>query len=469
MAHKAKILVVDDDKNSLSGLLRLLQQEGYEASGAISAYEALALMDNQSFDIVLTDMKMPRLGAIPLIEEIRRKDDGIPIVVMTAYSSIENAVAAIKSGAEDYLPKPLNLTELKEKLERIWERRKLRRHTEELREKLAEEQPFSELVGNTSEMQRILKTVRDVAPSMATVIIYGETGVGKELVAQAIHRYSHRKDKPFVVLHCAALADGVLESELFGHEKGSFTGALYTRKGRFELAHGGTLFLDEVAEMSHSVQVKLLRVVEAGRFERVGGEETRQVDVRLIAATNKELEEQVAQGKFREDLYYRLNVIRINLPPLRDRRADIPLLADYFLIHYARRNNKNIQGFSPQALRLLQEYHWPGNVRELENTIERAVVLCKKGIIEPEHLSSNILPKDKVQPFMQVRLGSPIKDVEKELILKTLELTGGNKTEAAKLLGISTRKIEYKVKEWGLEDPSAQKLPPEERISEKFS
>ncbi|MFQ5956819.1 MAG: sigma-54-dependent transcriptional regulator [Candidatus Brocadiales bacterium] len=446
---RARILVVEDDRNSLSGLLKLLQQEGYETSGAISAYEALALMETQHFDIVLADMRLPRLGALSLIDEIKKRDADMPVVVMTAYSSIENAVAAIKRGAEEYLTKPLNMNELKDKLGRIWERQQLLKDNEELKARLQKKRPFSELVGNTAVMRKIFEMVRDVASSAATVLIYGETGVGKELVAHAVHQSSKRKDGPFVVLHCAALADGVLESELFGHETGSFTGALYTRKGRFELAHQGTLFLDEVAEMSHNVQTKLLRVIETGQFERVGGEGTRQVDVRLIAATNKDLSKEVSEGKFREDLYYRLNVIRLDIPPLRERPADVPLLVDYFLIRYRQKNNKNIKGVSPDAMRLLREYSWPGNVRELENTIERAVVLCKKNVIEPEHLPPGLMPRDSaIVPLFHVRIGTPLKDVEKELIMKTLELTSGNKTDAAKLLGISTRKVEYKVKEW---------------------
>lgn len=446
---KPKILVVEDDRNALTGLLKLLQKEGYETSGAISAYEALALMDTQHYDLILTDMKLPKLGAISLIDEIKKKDADLPIIVMTAYSSIDNAVAVIKRGAEEYLTKPINMNELKHKLEKIWERQQLLKDNEELKARLKRKQPFPDLVGNTLEMRNVFKTVRDVAPSTATVLIHGETGVGKELVAQAIHQSSARKDGPFVVLHCAALADGVLESELFGHEKGSFTGALYTRKGRFELAHKGTLFLDEVAEMSQHVQIKLLRVIETGQFERVGGESTRQVDVRLIAATNKDLSKEVAVGRFREDLYYRLNVIRIDIPPLRERKADIPLLVDYFLIRYARKNQKNIKGISPEAMRLLKDYSWPGNVRELENAIERAVVLCKKSIIGPEHLPPELTPEEGVvSPLLEVRIGTPLKEVEKEVILKTLELTGGNKTDAAKLLGISTRKVEYKVKEW---------------------
>ncbi len=449
MTTHQRILVVEDDKNSLSGLLKLLQREGYETSGAISAYEALALMETQHYDIVLSDMKLPGLGALSLIEEIKKKDTEIPIVIMTAYSSIENAVAAIKKGAEDYLTKPLNIDALKRTLKKIGERQRLLKENEELKTRLQNKNAFQEFVGNTKEMRKMFDTIRDVAPSTATVLIYGETGVGKEMVAQAVHRLSLRKDGPFTVLHCAALAEGVLESELFGHDKGSFTGALYTRKGRFELAHQGTLFLDEVSEMSPQVQVKLLRVIETGQFERVGGEVTKEVDVRLLAATNKDLGKEVAEGRFREDLYYRINVINIDIPPLRERRADIPLLADYFVIHYAQKNNKSIKGVSPEVMRLLKDYGWPGNVRELENTVERAVVLCKKNVIEPEHLPSNIMPSgETITPYLQLRIGTPLKDVEKEVILKTLELTGGNKTDAAKLLGVSTRKVEYKVKEW---------------------
>lgn len=452
-----KILVVDDDKNSLSGLVRLLEREGYEASGAISAYEALALLDNQRFDIVLTDMKLPGMGGLSLLEEIKKRDELLPILVMTAYGSVENAVAAVKKGAEHYLTKPLDLEELKVAIDKVWHQRKRLQEAEELKGRLEAEPGVSELVGNTPEMQRVLNTIRDVASSTATVLVQGETGVGKELVARAIHSYSPRKNKPFVVLHCAALADGVLESELFGHEKGSFTGALYTRRGRFELAHGGTLFLDEVSEMGANVQVKLLRVTETGTFERVGGEETRQVDVRLVAATNKDLESQVSAGKFREDLYYRLNVIKLDIPPLRERKADIPVLANYFLLKYAGKNHKKLQGFSPEAMQLLQRYHWPGNVRELENMVERAVVFCKKNVVEPEYLSPNLAEKGKKPEFIQIRLGMPMKDVERDIILKTLELTHGNKTEAARILGLSSRTIDNKLKEWAPHGP----IPPQ--------
>ncbi len=449
MKNHQRILVVEDDKNSLSGLLKLLQREGYETSGAISAYEALALMETQHYDIVLSDMKLPGLGALSLIDEIRKKDTEIPIVIMTAYSSIENAVAAIKRGAEEYLTKPLNIDALKRTLKKIGERQLLLKENEALKVRLEKKNAFQEFIGNTKEMRKMFSTIRDVAPSTATVLICGETGVGKELVAQAVHRLSPQKGGPFTVLHCAALAGGVLESELFGHDKGSFTGALYTRKGRFEMAHQGTLFLDEVSEMSLQVQVKLLRVIETGQFERVGGEVTKEVDVRLLAATNKDLTKEVAEGRFRKDLYYRINVIKIDIPPLRDRRDDIPLLTDYFLIHYAQKNNKNIKGVSPEVMKLLKDYNWPGNVRELENAIERAVVLSKKNVIETEHLPSNLTHSgETTSPYLQLRVGTPLKDVEKEVILKTLELTGGNKTDAAKLLGVSTRKIEYKVKEW---------------------
>lgn len=449
MKNHQRILVVEDDKNSLSGLLKLLQREGYETSGAISAYEALALMETQHYDIVLSDMKLPGLGALSLIDEIRKKDTEIPIVIMTAYSSIENAVAAIKRGAEEYLTKPLNIDALKRTLKKIGERQLLLKENEALKVRLEKKNAFQEFIGNTKEMRKMFSTIRDVAPSTATVLICGETGVGKELVAQAVHRLSPQKGGPFTVLHCAALAGGVLESELFGHDKGSFTGALYTRKGRFEMAHQGTLFLDEVSEMSLQVQVKLLRVIETGQFERVGGEVTKEVDVRLLAATNKDLEKEVAEGRFRKDLYYRINVIKIDIPPLRDRRDDIPLLTDYFLIHYAQKNNKNIKGVSPEVMKLLKDYNWPGNVRELENAIERAVVLSKKNVIETEHLPSNLTHSgETTSPYLQLRVGTPLKDVEKEVILKTLELTGGSKTDAAKLLGVSTRKIEYKVKEW---------------------
>lgn len=446
---KPRLLLIDDDKNALDGLVKLLMQDGYPVTGVLSGYEALNLLPRKNFDIVVTDMRLPGLGGISLINEIKKRDETIAIVVITGYSSVKTAVDAIKCGADDYLTKPINIEELELVLEKLWERQQLIVQNRLLKEKLKDKYKSSELVGSTPQMHQIFKMIEDVAPSMASILILGETGTGKELIANAVHYQSERAGMPFIALHCAALSEGVLESELFGHEKGAFTGAIQARKGRFELADGGTLFLDEVGEMSLKVQVKLLRVLEKGEFERVGGEKTIKVDVRFIAATNRNLEKEVSEGRFREDLFYRLNVITIHLPPLRERSEDIPILSNFFIMKYAKKYKKEIHGFIPAAVEALCAYQWPGNVRELENIIERAIVLCKDNIITEKHLPGNIIQYKDDAPVIKIPVGISLKEAEKEIIQKTLQITHGSKSDAAKILGISTRKIEYKVKEWG--------------------
>jgi DNA-binding NtrC family response regulator len=445
---KPKLLLVDDDKNALDGLVKILTHDGYPVSGVLSGYEALNLLSRKNFDIIVTDMKLPGIGGLSLIHEIRKKEESVAIVVITAYSSVKTAVEAIKCGADDYLTKPINIEELRLVLEKIWERQRLIAQNRMLKEKLKDKYKSSELVGNTPQMKRIFHMIADVAPSTASILILGETGTGKELVANAVHCQSDRACMPFVALHCAALSEGVLESELFGHEKGAFTGAVQARKGRFEMADGGTLFLDEVGEMSLKVQVKLLRVLEKGEFERVGGEKTLKVDVRLITATNRNLEKEVSEGRFREDLFYRLNVITIPLPSLRERKDDIPILSNFFVIKYTKKYKKEIKGFAPEAMEALCAYHWPGNVRELENVVERAIVLCKKNTISVEHLPRNVVPDKDDMSVIKIPVGISLKEAEKEIIQKTLQMTHGSKKEASKILGISNRKIEYKVKEW---------------------
>ena len=446
---KPKLLLVDDDKNALDGLVKILTHDGYPVSGVLSGYEALSLLSKKNFDIIVTDMKLPGIGGLSLIHEIRKKEESVAIVVITAYSSVKTAVEAIKCGADDYLTKPINIEELKLVLEKIWERQQLIAQNRMVKEKLKDKYKSSELVGSDPQMKQIFHMIVDVAPSMASILILGETGTGKELVAHAIHYQSDRACMPFVALHCAALSEGVLESELFGHEKGAFTGAVQLRKGRFELADGGTLFLDEVGEMSLKVQVKLLRVLEKGEFERVGGEKTLKVDVRLITATNRNLEKEVSEGRFREDLFYRLNVITIHLPSLRERREDIPILSNFFIIKYTKKYKKEIKGFTPEAMESLCAYHWPGNVRELENVVERAIVLCKKNTISVDHLPGNVVPDKDDMSVIKIPVGISLKEAEKEIIQKTLQMTRGSKKEAARILSISHRKIEYKVKEWG--------------------
>ncbi|MCF6157902.1 MAG: sigma-54-dependent Fis family transcriptional regulator [wastewater metagenome] len=446
---KPRLLLVDDDKSALDGLIKILTLDGYPVSGVLSGYEALNLLSKKNFDIVVTDMKLPGLGGIPLIHEIKKKDESIAIVVITAYSSVKTAVDAIKCGADNYLTKPIHIEELTLILEKLWEKQQLIEQNRLLKEKLKNKYRFSELVGGTPQMQQIFKMIEDVAPSTASILILGETGTGKELVANAIHYQSERAGMPFIALHCAALSEGVLESELFGHEKGAFTGAVQSRKGRFELADGGTLFLDEVGEMSLKVQVKLLRVLEKGEFERVGSEKTIKVDVRFVAATNRDLEKEVLEGRFREDLYYRLNVITVHLPPLRERKEDTPLLANFFLMKYTKKYKKEIHGFTPAAVKALCSHQWPGNVRELENIVERAIVLCKGNMITEKHLPGSIIQGTEDIPVVKIPIGTSLKEAEKEIIQKTLQITHGSKSDAAKILGISSRKIEYKLKEWG--------------------
>jgi DNA-binding NtrC family response regulator len=451
---KPRILLVDDDKNTADGLKKILLQDGYDTGCTYTGNEALDLIEAEHFDIVITDMKLPDISGFSIIEKVKKENIDIAVVMITAFSSIQTAIDAMKKGADDYLTKPVNIEELELILKKILERRLLILQNKELKQKLKDKYNFSGIIGNTPEIQLIFKTITEIAPTAATVLIYGDTGTGKELIANAIHYSSDRKDKPFVALHCASLSEGVLESELFGHEKGAFTGAISQRRGRFELANGGSLFLDEVGEMNSHVQIKLLRVLETGKFERVGGEKTIESDVRIIAATNRDLEKEIKEGRFREDLYYRLNVINLKLPLLRERKEDIGLLIDNFLVKYSKKNKKDIKGITPQSAKLLDNYDWPGNIRELENAIERAVVMARNKYIEPNDLPSNInvnTKKSRKETF-RIPSGATMKEIEKKVIIETLQTTNGSKSKAAKILGISTRKIEYKIKEWSMDE-----------------
>ena len=454
--EKLRILLVDDDKNTANGLRKILLQNGYDTSCTYTGKEALNLIETEHFDIVITDMKLPDISGFSIIEKVKKKDTDIAVVMITAFSSWQTAIDAMKKGADDYLAKPVEpgCEELDLIIKKVWEKRLLIKQNKELKQKLNDKYSFSGIIGNTPEIQLIFKTITEIAPTAATVLIYGDTGTGKELIANAIHYSSDRRDKPFITLHCASLSEGVLESELFGHEKGAFTGAISQRRGRFELANGGSLFLDEVGEMNSHVQIKLLRVLETGKFERVGGEKTFESDVRIIAATNKDLEKEIKEGRFREDLYYRLNVINLKLPSLIERKEDIGLLIDNFLIKYSKKNRKNIKGLTPQSAKLLNNYDWPGNVRELENAIERAVVMARNEYVEPNDLPSNInvnTKKSRKETF-RIPSGATMKEIEKKVIIETLQTTNGSKSKAAKILGISTRKIEYKIKEWSKDE-----------------
>jgi DNA-binding NtrC family response regulator len=442
---KTRILVVDDEANARTALAEMLKDEGYAAETAADGFKALGKLAEFAPHVLLTDLKMPGMDGLELLRKARDLDESIVVIVMTAFGAVDTAVAAMREGASDYLTKPLNMNELLLVLQREIERQRLRGEAGRLRAQLEERYSFENIIGSAPVMQEIFKTVAQVSSSRASVLITGESGTGKELIAAAIHQRSPRARGPFVKLHCAALAETLLESELFGHERGSFTGAVARRDGRFFQAHKGTLFLDEVGEISPAIQVKLLRFLQEHEFERVGGNETVRVDVRIIAATNRDLKNDVASGRFREDLYYRLNVINLEMPPLRDRPSDIPLLSAHFLRKYAAENGRHLEGFTDEALERLGGYRWPGNVRELENTIERAVVLSKGLLISAAELPPHIVPSRTEA----IRIpGSTLEEIENHAIKKTLEAVGGSTSRAAEMLGISVRKIQYKLHEY---------------------
>lgn len=431
---KIDILVVDDDVSHCTILQALLRGWGYDVALAYSGRAALERVRDHVFDLVLCDVRMAEMDGIETLKEIKALNPAIPVLIMTAFSSVETAVEALKTGALDYLIKPLDFDHLQTTLENALA------HTRE---------PASELpsvsasqfgmVGKSPAMQQLLSEIAMVAPSDATVLIHGDSGTGKELVARALHASSARSDKLLVTLNCAALNESLLESELFGHEKGAFTGADKRREGRFVEANGGTLFLDEIGDISPMMQVRLLRAIQEREVQRVGSNQTLSVDVRLIAATHRCLEEEVQAGRFRQDLYYRLNVVTIETPALRQRQEDIPLLADHFLQRFAKRNRKVVKGFTPRAMDLLIHYDWPGNIRELENAIERSVVLLTGEYISERELPLSIASQPL--PFVADRAIQPLVEVEKEVILAALEKTGGNKTEAARQLGITRKTL----------------------------
>ena len=448
MGAQGRILVVDDEVNARTALGELLRNEGYAVEIAADGFKALGKLDEFAPDIVVTDLRMPGLSGVELMEKVRERDAECVVIVMTAHGAIGSAVQAMRQGAADYLSKPLNFDELVLVLRRELERKRLRAETGDLKARLSARDRVSNIVGSSPAMQLVFDTVLQVAPSRASVLLTGESGTGKERVAAAIHEHSPRAKGPFVKLHCAALAESLLESELFGHEKGSFTGAAARREGRFEQAHKGTLFLDEIGEIAPIIQVKLLRFLQEHELERVGGNQTVKVDVRVIAATNRNLLERVKQGLFREDLYYRLNVVAIEMPPLRARPSDIALLASFFLTKYVNENEKKITGITDAALERLAAYNWPGNVRELENAIERAVVVARGDQIRPEDLAPSIVPAGAGAKGIPPIPGASMPELERYAILRTLEHTGGSTSRAAEILQISTRKIQYKLREY---------------------
>jgi two-component system response regulator HydG len=453
MNAKNSVLVVDDDSAHRTMLRTLLTGWGYSIFEADDGSKAIEKVYEQAFDLILMDIRMITVSGLEALNEIKVFNPAIPVIIMTAYSSVETAVEALKSGAYDYLTKPLDFDELRLAMERAMDHRQLREENRLLRESLGNHFDRQNIIGRSPNMVKLLETVAQVAPSEASVLITGESGTGKEMIAGAIHFNSPRKDGPFVKLNCAAITETLLESELFGHEKGAFTGAHKRKEGRFRQAHGGSIFLDEISEMSLAMQVKLLRVLQEREITRVGGEEVIEVDVRLIAATNKDLLGEIQAGGFREDLFYRLNVVTLNMPPLRERREDVPLLAQHFLEMFAEKNRKTIKGFTPQAMDQLVRYDWPGNVRELMNAVERAVVLASLEYLDEKDLPLVLKgePTEGEALAEQAIPGDlPLEEVEKASILKTLELTSGNKSEAARRLGITRRTLHKKLKKYGV-------------------
>jgi two-component system response regulator HydG len=448
----ARILVVDDEESNLRVLNRLLVKAGYTVSTASSGPEALDLLREERPELLLTDLKMPGMDGLELLRAARTVAPTTEVILMTAFGTVEIAVEAMREGAYDFITKPLNrhdvlrsVRKAEEKSQLLAENRRLRKQVDAQRTATG---PLGSTVGRSEAIRSVLETIRQVAPSEATVLVVGESGTGKELLARAIHQLSGRRAGPMIRVNCAAIPENLIESELFGYEKGAFTGAAGRKPGRFELAHGGTLFLDEVAEMSLGMQVKLLRVLQEGEFERVGGTKTVTVDVRLVAATNRDLERMVAERKFRQDLYYRLNVIPIRVPPLRERYDDVPLLAAHFLRVYAEKNRKELRGITDDALEALQAYRWPGNVRELENAMERAVVLCKSDRIHLSDLPPHMQPEGSGAARKLVfSIGTPLREMEDIAIRETLRYTGGDKKLAARLLGIAARTIYRKLED----------------------
>lgn len=452
----SQILIIDDEKNYLLILEALLEEEGYTVTALSDPAMALAYLDESEVDVVITDMKMPGMSGQDVLEHVRRNHPHIPVMIMTAFGTIDRAVEAMKSGAFDYITKPFANDDILLSVRKALKLSHAERQNRLLRESLAEKFGKDAIVGNSKAIQDVLALAGRVAPSRSTVLVTGESGTGKELVARALHIASDRKEMPFISVNCMSLSAGLLESELFGHEKGSFTGAVALKRGRFELAQGGTLFLDEIGELSPELQVKLLRVLQERVIERVGGTETIAVDFRLVAATNKNLQEEIAAGRFREDLFYRLNVVNIHLPPLRERREDIPILAGHFLRRFSQENSRQVQGFTPGAVDYLSAYEWPGNVRQLENVIERCVVLTTRDVIDVDDLPPELRDEDtqykSAVDLLPLRINLPdtLEKIEAALIRRAMVHSGFVQVKTAELLNVSKSLLQYKLKKYNI-------------------
>jgi len=457
MTSRARILVVDDERSMQEFLEIFLRGEGYEVTTAGDVASARALLESDEFDVVITDIQMPRASGLDLLHAARDASPDAMVIMITAYASTETAIAAMKDGAYDYLTKPFRVDEIRLVVEKALEKKSLARENRRLRSELRSRSRSRRVIGNSSAMQRVFDLVSQVADSRANVLVTGESGTGKEMIARAIHEMSERRDGPFIVVNCAAIPENLLESELFGHVRGAFTGALHNKEGLFELADGGTLFLDEVGDLPLPLQVKVLRAIQEKSFRRVGGTHDQQVDARIVSATNRRLEEEVVRARFREDLYYRLNVIEIPLPPLRERKDDIALLVDHFIEKYARELGKDVKGMSDEALAKLLAYRFPGNVRELENVIERAAALTRGPVVQVESLPRSVLEREEPEPTARiprdgVDLDRLMEEYERSLILEALRPAGGVKKKAAKLLGISFRSLRYRLEKLGIDD-----------------
>jgi DNA-binding NtrC family response regulator len=450
MSQAERVLIVEDDDATRAGLAELVRTWGFATEAAANGEDALRLVTTFRPSIVVSDMVMPKMDGLELLKALKDEADQLKIILLTAQGSVETAVEALKLGAADYLTKPVDTQKLKLLLSSIAELNAQKRENEALRRQLREKGSFGRIVGNSPKMRKIYQVIEQAAPTPASVLIIGESGTGKELVAQTIHQLSPRSEAPFVAINCAAIPETLLESEIFGHERGAFTGAVDRRAGCFELADRGTLFLDEIAEMVPVTQVKLLRVLQERRFRRLGGRVEQDVDVRVIAATNVNPTEAIREGKLRDDLYYRLNVFTIDLPPLRDRKEDLPLIIQALLDEFNQRDRRNVQAVTPDAMRMLELYDWPGNVRELRNVIERATILAKGEFIEPTHLPRFGAPPRQVEPTpstsgVTIAPGMTVDEAERKLIVATLEAAGNNKTRAAEMLGISLKTLHNKL------------------------
>jgi DNA-binding NtrC family response regulator len=447
---KIRILVVDDEQGLCSGLQEVLRREGYSVDAVTDSSRALKLAEDIVFNLVVSDIKMPGLSGLDLLTQVRSRHRDTLFILMTAYGTVESAVEAMKQGAYDYLTKPVDLKRLRAVVERAIEFQTLVAENNELRQRLRQSASPGMLVGQSDSIRAVVSLIEEVAQSDVTVLIEGESGTGKEIVARSIHLQSPRRDKPFISVNCAALSETLLEAELFGHVKGAFTGAIANKPGRFHLADGGTLFLDEIGDLSPKGQGDLLRVIEDGCFRMVGGSNLIRVNVRLIAATNKNLSAAVAERKFREDLFYRLQIVPITMPPLRERAEDIPLLVETFLGQFTAKHKRRRKRLSDEAMQICQRFPWPGNVRQLRNVVERLVVTSREPVIEIDHLPDFLRAYDKTTATFTVRPGTPLAEVEKMLIRQTLTHVTVNRQAAAKVLGISRRSLQYKLKEYGL-------------------